>query len=269
VQGDAQRGAWRRDYVGSTGINTDWERNHRAPGVEQSGDTFTVTGSGDIAPLSADDGSPIERTLSGAFIGLIAVIVVAVMFITAEYRRGVIRTTLLASPRRGRVLIAKALVIGAVAFAAGLAAAIVALALGKHILRSNGNYILPVTSLTELRVAVGTATLLAAAAVLALGIGALFRRSAAGVVTAIAVTVVPYLLAIAVPAGAAEWLLRVTPAAAFAIQQSIPEYPQVVGEYTPVMGYYPLAPLAGLAVLCGYAALVLGLAVLRLRGRDA
>ena len=43
------------------------------------------------------------------------------MFITAEYRRGLIRTTLAASPRRGRVLAAKAIVIGAVTFAAGLA----------------------------------------------------------------------------------------------------------------------------------------------------
>ena len=43
-------------------------------------------------------------------------IVIAAMFITAEYRRGLIRTTLAASPRRGRVLAAKAVVIGAVTF---------------------------------------------------------------------------------------------------------------------------------------------------------
>ena len=47
------------------------------------------------------------------FAGLIAVVVVAAMFITAEYRRGLIRITLAASPRRGRVLAAKAVVIGA------------------------------------------------------------------------------------------------------------------------------------------------------------
>ena len=52
------------------------------------------------------------------------------MFITAEYRRGLIRTTLAASPRRGRVLAAKAVVIGAVTFAAGLVAAAVAVILG-------------------------------------------------------------------------------------------------------------------------------------------
>ena len=62
-------------------------------------------------------------------------IVVAAMFMTAEYRRGLIRTTLAASPRRGRVLAAKAVVIGAVTFVAGLAAAAVAVLLGRHLLR--------------------------------------------------------------------------------------------------------------------------------------
>jgi hypothetical protein len=40
----------------------------------------------------------------------------------------------------------------------------------------------------------------------------------------------------------AQWLLRLTPAAGFAIQQSIPEYPQVLDLYAPSAGYYPLAP---------------------------
>jgi hypothetical protein len=52
-----------------------------------------VTGSGDIAPdvPAAPDGNgtTIDRTLLGAFTGLIAVIVVAAMFMTAEYRRGI------------------------------------------------------------------------------------------------------------------------------------------------------------------------------------
>ena len=60
--------------------------------------------------------SPVEDHLAGAFAGLIAIAVVATMFITAEYRRGLIRVTLAASPRRGQVLAAKAIVVGAVAF---------------------------------------------------------------------------------------------------------------------------------------------------------
>jgi ABC-type transport system involved in multi-copper enzyme maturation permease subunit len=128
-----------------------------------------------------------------------------------------------------------------------------------------------VSPLTELRVVVGTAALLAVAAVFALALGALLRRSAVAVTASILVIVLPYLLAIGslLPASSAQWLLRITPAAAFAIQQSIPEYSQVIGRYAPSAGYYPLVPWAGFAVLCGYTALALGLAVFRLRRRDA
>jgi ABC-type transport system involved in multi-copper enzyme maturation permease subunit len=262
-------GAWRGDAMG-IGRHTDWERHHRPSGVERSGGTFTVTGSGDIAPV-VDGGTGIERTLIGAFAGLIAVIVVATLFITAEYRRGLIRTTLAASPRRGRVLAAKAVVIGSVTFVTGLAAAALAVPLGERILRANGNHIVPVTALTELRVMAGTAALLAVAAVLALAAGAMLRRSAAAVTAVIVAIVLPYILAVAsvLPAGVSAWLLRLTPAAAFAIQQTLPRYPQVSFAYTPANGYYPLAPWAGFAVLCGYAALALILAVFLIRKKDA
>jgi hypothetical protein len=108
------------------------------------------------------------------------------------------------------------------------------------------------------------------AAVLALAIGTLVRRSAAAVATAIVLLVLPYVLGTAqvLPLPAAEWLLKLTPAAAFAIQQSIPVYPQVPGTYGPP-AYFPLAPWAGFAVLCGWAALALGGAHLLPRRRDA
>ncbi|MFD1541335.1 ABC transporter permease subunit [Nonomuraea guangzhouensis] len=267
LQGPVGGGAWRPDDVGVT-LNPDGSAHHPG-GFKESGSTYTVTGVGDIAPLS--DGRQIENTLTGVLTGLIVVIVVAVMFITAEYRRGLIRTTLLAGPRRGRTLAAKALAIGTVTFVAGLAATTAAVTFGGQVLRANGNYILPVTAFTELRVVVGTAVLFAAAAVLALAVGTLFRRSVPSVIAAILVIVVPYILATAsiLPSGAAQWLLRLTPAAGFAIQQSIPEYAHVLGNYAPSAGYYPLAPWAGLAVLCGYAALALGLAAFQLRRRDA
>ncbi|MEP7188262.1 MAG: ABC transporter permease subunit [Roseiflexaceae bacterium] len=264
LQGKAPRGAWSSDDLGvESGLP-----DHLYGGVEKSGGTFTVTGSGDIAPLGAEGGWPIERTLLGTLAGMIAVIIVAVLFVTAEYRPGWIRTTQLAGPRRDRVLVAKAIVIGTVTFVAGLAATIVAVALGRQIQR---NYILPVPPITELRVMFGTAALLAVAAILALALGALFRRSVAAMTAGIALVVLPYILAVAniLPLGASQWLLRLTPAAGFAIQQSIPQYPQVIGLYTPQAGYYPLAPWAGFAVLCGYTALALGLAVFLPRRRDA
>jgi ABC-type transport system involved in multi-copper enzyme maturation permease subunit len=266
-QGGAPRGAWSGDEVGgSSGPNAS-----RGLGFHQAGGRFTVAGSGDIAPAVGDPGQPIERSVVGAFAGLIAVIVLGTLFITAEYRRGLIRTTLAASPRRGRVLAAKAIVIGSVTFAAALAAVAVAVPLGARILRSNGNYLYPVSSLTELRVIAGTAALLAVVAVLALAMGAVLRRSAGAVTAVIAAIVLPYILATAsvLPAGPSQWLLRLTPAAAFSIQQSLTQYPQVSSLYTPSNGYYPLAPWTGFAVLCGYAALALGLAVFLLRRRDA
>jgi ABC-type transport system involved in multi-copper enzyme maturation permease subunit len=268
LQGQWPSGAWTGTSIEAT------SGPKGAPvlsGFQQAGGAFTVRGSGDIAPALHAQVTPVERTLIGAFAGLIAVIVVATMFITAEYRRGLIRVTLAASPRRGRVLAAKALVVGGVTFVAGLAAAVVAVPLGERILRHNGNFVNPVATLTELRIVAGTAALLAVAAVLALAVGALLRRSA-GVITAVIVVIVlPYILATAsvLPTGPSEWLLRLTPAAAFAIQQSTPQYPQVASGYTPTDGYFPLAPWAGFAVLCAYAVLALGLAVILLRRRDA
>jgi ABC-type transport system involved in multi-copper enzyme maturation permease subunit len=238
-------------------------------GFRRAGGQFTVTGSGDIAPGSVD-GTPVAQTLFGEAAGLIALIVVWVMFMTAEYRRGLIRVTLAASPNRGRMLAAKALVTGLVSVAAALAGAACAVPLGERLLRSNGNFILPMSGLTQARVIVGTAAVVAVTAILALALGAIMRHSAGAITVTIALTVVPYLLATSVlPIGAADWLLALTPAAGFAIQQSQVAYPQVIATYTPGNGYYPLAPLAGFAVLCGYAIVALALAAFLLRRRDA
>jgi ABC-type transport system involved in multi-copper enzyme maturation permease subunit len=245
-------------------------------GFQQAGGTVTVTGTGDIAPYVTAAigaaGTPIENTLTGVFAALIAVIVVAAMFISAEYRRGLIRVTFAASPGRAQVLAAKAAVAGAVTFVAGLAGAAGALVFGTALLRSNGNFILPVSALTEVRVLVGTAALLAVVAVLAVAVGAILRSGAATVTVLIVAIVLPYLLAIALPvlpASAADWLLRVTPVAGFAVEQTVQRYAQVAASYAPKNGYYPLPPWAGFAVLCAWAALAFGLAVVLLRRRDA
>jgi hypothetical protein len=122
------------------------------------------------------------------------------------------------------------------------------------------------------RVIAGTAALTAVFAVFALGVGAILRHGAATVTVIITAVILPYLLAAAfpvLPAGAADWLLRVTPAAGFAIKQAVPAYPQVDGSYTPFQDYFPLAPWAGFAVTCAWAAVALALAAFLLRRRDA
>ena len=251
-----------------------------APGTgfgyfHQSGAAFTVSGSGDIAPLvsgpaAAGPTTTFEQPLSGLFAGLIAILVVAAMFFTAEYRRGLIRTTLAATPQRGRVLAAKAVVCGAVAFVAGLIASVAAIAIGLPMQRNQGSYVLPVSTLTEIRVIVGTAAMVALAAVLAVAVGAILRRSAAAVTVVIVVIVLPFLLAVTVlPASAGAWLLRIAPAAGFAIQQSIPNYPQVTSVFSPAQGNYPLAPWAGFAVLCAWVVVAMAAAYVLIRRRDA
>jgi hypothetical protein len=242
-----------------------------AQGFTQAGGRFTVSGSGDIAPVAGDGPGSIQQALAGTFAGLITMVVIGVMFITAEYRRGLIRTTLTASPRRGRVLAAKAVVLAGVTFVTGLIAVAIVIPVGEHLSHENGNPIYPLAALTEVRIIAGTAALLAVAAVLALAVGTLVRRSAGAVTVVIAGIVLPYLLADlpgVLPASAGEWLVRVTPAAAFAIQQVSPQYAQVTASYSAASGYFPLAPWAGFAVLCAWAVLAFGLAVVLLRRRD-
>ncbi|MFD8146740.1 hypothetical protein [Streptomyces sp. NPDC059708] len=68
--------------------------------------------------------------------------------------------------------------------------------------------------------------------------------------------------------GLSQWLLRTTPAAGFAVRQTLAEYPQVIAHYAPSAGYFPLPWWAGFAVLCAYTALLLGLALHRLPRSD-
>jgi ABC-type transport system involved in multi-copper enzyme maturation permease subunit len=270
------RGAWPDDAWTSSAIGAAGGPAAGSPGSFSDADgRLTVTGAGDIAPSvsgAAGLGVTIAQTLIGVFAGLIAVAVVGAMFMTAEYRRGLIRVTLAATPRRGRVLAAKAVVLAAVTFVAGLVSSAIVVILGQRVLRSHGAYVWPVTALTEVRVIVGTAAVLAVAAVIALAIGAILRRSAGAVAAVIVVIVLPYLLTVTtplLPAGPTDWLARVTPAAAFAVQQTLVQYPQVSNVYSPSAGYYPLAPWAGFAVLCAWAAVAVGLAFYLLNRRDA
>jgi ABC-type transport system involved in multi-copper enzyme maturation permease subunit len=265
-------GAWTQEYVGAEDMGV----AQAAGRYRQAAGQFTVTGSGDIAPLIAgalNDGPTItvRDYLLGLFVGLIAMAVVAALFMTSEYRRGLIRSTLAASPNRGRVLAAKAIVIGSVAFVVGLAAAAGAVLIGTHVAHSESVDLYPEPWPTELRIIVGMAALFAVAAVLTLAVATVVRRSAAAIIIVIVTLVIPFVLSAppGIPAGLTGWLLRVTPAAAFALQQPAPQYYQVAANYSTGSGYFPLAPWTGFAVLCGWTVVALALAAYLLRRRDA
>jgi ABC-type transport system involved in multi-copper enzyme maturation permease subunit len=245
----------------------------RQLGAHVSGGTVTVTGSGDIAPYEAIT-DPLGLSFKGTLVGLIAVIALGAAFITAEYRRGMIRTTFTASPRRGRVLVAKVLVMGVITFIAGLIAAAVAFEIGQSKLNANGwvASVYPIRSLFSghgLQMVVGTAGIFALAAVLAIAAGAAIRRSAGAIAAVIGVIVVPLILATLMPQTIANWLLRLTPAAAFSAQQGNQLYPQVSHVCLPYNGCYPLSPWNGFAVLAIWAVLAVGGAIYLVRTRDA
>ena len=239
----------------------------------RSGGTFTVAGSGDIAPF-VPIVDPLQVTLYGTLFGAIAIIALGAVYITGEYRRGMIRTTLAASPRRARVLAAKTIVIGSVTFVAGLAGAAVAFVFAERKLTALG-WTPPVwhdwalTSQVGVRVVLGTAALLAMTALLALAAGTILRRSAGAITAVIGLIIIPLVLAVILPTAPATWLLRYTPAAAFSLQTSTLRYSQVNTACIPYHGCYPLAPWTGFAVMCAWAVLALGVAAVLLHRRDA
>jgi ABC-type transport system involved in multi-copper enzyme maturation permease subunit len=245
-------------------------------GYRRTGQSMVVAGSGDIAPavasVSKDTAS--DSLLFGLVIALIVLIVIGTMFVTSEYRRGLIRTTFAATPDRGRVLAAKAVVIGGVAFVVGAVASAAAIPLGEHVMSANGNYIFPADPLTVARVIAGSGALIALTAVAVLGIGTILRRSAGAILVGVVVFVLPTFTGPGIigptSAGtAATWLYRVTPAAGFSMLGLLPRSGLVSYRYTMSNGYYPLPPWAGLLVLSAYAAAALFAARVVLRRRDA
>jgi ABC-type transport system involved in multi-copper enzyme maturation permease subunit len=242
-------------------------------GYHRAGSAFVLSGSGDIAPgvgegLLGADGDA-STLLTGLIVALIVMIVLATMFITTEYRRGLIRTTFTATPDRRRVLAAKAAVIGGVAFVTVAVAAVIAIPLGDHILSANGNYVFPANALTVVRIIGGSAALAAVTAVAVLALGMILRRSAGAVTAGIVLFVLPYILGQILSGAAQEWLFRLTPAAGFDVLASLPRATQVAYPYTLANGYYPLAPWLGFLVLCAYAGLALLVAAFVVRRRDA
>jgi hypothetical protein len=296
LTGTGPSGTWTAGHIGfGTGPAVAVNANGGAPPVTEhcnangtkckgevaSPDRFTQAGGqytlfapgGDIAPYVPTT-DPLGTVLKATAIGVLAVIALGALFITAEYRRGLIRTTFAASPRRGRVLAAKAIVIGVVTFVTGLVGTAIGLPIAEQKLHSGGwvSSVYPVWSLTSehgLQIVVGTAGLLAVAAILALSAGAVLRRSAGAITVVVALLIVPVILGTILPQGPADWVLRLTPAAAFGLQEGTPQYSQVMHTCDPYNGCFPLAPWTGFAVACVWVVAALGLAVYVLRRRDA
>jgi ABC-2 family transporter protein len=231
-------------------------------GSTESDGVFTLTGSGDIGAVVRPFGDDMVQTsLGGTTVGVLAAVALGALFITAEFRRGMIRTTFAASPGRGRVLAAKAIVLGGATFSAGLVASVIAFWVSQASFRTTtrtpGLPELSLANPTVLRAVIGTAVLFALVAVLSLAVATIVRHTAVAIPLVILPLLVPAIVSTGLPLSVANWLTRLTPAAGFAVQQTIERYDTAI------------APLVGLGVLAAYAAVALGVATVLLRRRDA
>ncbi len=200
---------------------------------------------------------PANEGFTGLAPGQLVLGVLGVLAITAEFSSGMIRATFAAVPRRPVVLAAKAAVVAAVTLVAGEVLAFGAFAAGELALRS------PAPHATLGQPGVLRAVLMGGAypcliALIALGLGAVIRNTAAAISAVVGMLfVVPLIL---LPLGAS-------------IQHSAGQFLSMLIAENSMTAVKPVAhslsPGAGLAVLCGYAAVALVAGGWALARRDA
>jgi ABC-2 type transport system permease protein len=198
---------------------------------------------------------PTAVSLSGVQLAQIAVGVLGVLLITSEYASGLIRTSLAAVPRRLPVLWGKAALLAVATVAVSLPAAFAAFVAGQSILGPH-HLSVPLSQPGVARAVMGSALYLAVAALLGLGLGALLRSTAGGIAALFGLLFAVQLAAGFLPGSWAQDVGKYTPATAG----------QAVTLVRP--GPTSLPPWAGLGVFSLYAAVLLGLAALRMRRGD-
>jgi ABC-type transport system involved in multi-copper enzyme maturation permease subunit len=186
-------------------------------------------------------GDVTNNVLGGVAPGLLLIGVLGVLTMTGEYSSGTIRATLAAVPGRSMLLAAKAAVFGGVTLAVGEATAFLAFTAGRAALPGR----VPPPALGDpgvLRAVLLSGVGVALVGLFGLGVGAVFRHSAA---------------ALAVYAG----VVFVVGEILFALVPSVVRYIPlaIVGDSLAVSrpGADALSPWTGLAVLCLYAAVTL------------
>jgi ABC-2 type transport system permease protein len=218
----------------------------------------------------AGDDDVVQIGLSGVVFAELAAVVVGASLITAEYTTGMIRTTLTATQSRLRVLAAKAAVLGVATFAVALAASAAAFLIAQDLLHDRGFVppAYPPVSITDpgaARAVAGTALLLTAYALTALGIAAALRHSGAAIAAGVAVVFLPILMLGVFPEHIRERFQQLSPLAGMAVQSTTG---RMMSQFAESNGM-PIGPWAGLGVAFAWALALLGVGYLALRARDA
>lgn len=205
------------------------------------------------------DFQPVTTGLVGMIFAGILYTAVGVTFMTREYSSGMIRLTLAATPRRGRVLAAKALALTGLMWALGAVCWLVAFVVGQAVLAGYG---VPTASLLDadtLRTLVVGTLLGPVFPLVGLALGVVLRSTAGAITAVLALIFAPGIVGELLPE---RWR-----------GDALDYAPGAVGDSLSMSHIDPdvaaINPALGVLVLAGWLALFLGLAWLALTRRDA
>jgi ABC-type transport system involved in multi-copper enzyme maturation permease subunit len=198
---------------------------------------------------------PTSVSLTGVYLAQLAIGVLGVLLVTGEYATGTIRGSLAAVPRRLPLLWGKAITVAVTTLVLCVPAAAVAFLVGQSILSAEHLD----TTLGHpgvARAVLGAGLYLAAVGLLGVGLGALFRNTAAAISALFGLLFAPQILAGLLPGSWSDTISAYLPSPAGMAVTAVRPDPSSLG------------PWSGLAVFCLYAAAALGLAARRLHRRD-
>ncbi|MDG4824733.1 ABC transporter permease [Asanoa sp. WMMD1127] len=206
------------------------------------------------APCLTD---PVKLSLAGVRLGQVAVVILAVLAVTAEYATRTIQPTLAAVPRRALVVLGKAVVLVTLTLAAGALGVAASYAAAGLALDGSGFDVPTWSDRLDQRAAVGTVLYLGLIAAFSAGLGLLLRDTAGAITTGLLVLYgTPVAASLVSDPRWEHRLLRFSPMDAGLSIQATRDF---AAEH--------IGPWAGLGMLSAYAggALLLGLLVFALR----
>jgi len=207
-------------------------------------------------PREALGFDPTTRALSGIFLAQLAIGVLGVLLITGEYATGMIRATFAAVPTRLPVLWAKAAVFAAVTLVLMVPTVLGAFLIGQSILKSK-HLQANLSDPGVLRAVIGAALFLTVVGLLGIGLGALLRNTAGGISTLFGLLFVLPIIVRFLPSSWSDPINKYLPSNAGEAITHVHPDPSL------------LAPWTGLGLFFGYAVVVLIVAAISLRRRDA
>lgn len=135
-----------------------------------------------------------QMSFSGMLLGQLAILVFGALVVGSEYSTGMIRTSLAAVPRRGRLFLAKFTAATALALAVGVGTGFVSFFLGQAVL---GDHSTGLGGENVLRAVIGVGLYMALLALFAIGVSMMLRNTAASIAVLVTfILILPIVLSV-------------------------------------------------------------------------